>query len=187
MPKIPDTGRIGRIARAIKKETDQDTLEKVMMGVQDCVSTSDHSKKARWTREAMGRLEELAGKEKCKRIMESCGRKCCGVTSRKRAKQCAGTSRTIGELIENMNKMRIGGGRLRWTGKDTIVGGYDRCYCGLVSKTKEAFPDLSYCQCSVGWYKQLFEAALGKPVEVEIKRSIICGAKSCEFLIRIQC
>ena len=69
--------------------------------------------------------------------------------------------------------------------KSTIQGGYDRCYCGMVSKTRMPFPDLTYCHCSTGWYKQLFETALKKSVRVKIKRSIICGAKTCEFEIKI--
>lgn len=185
MSKLPTTGRIGRIARAIEKEIDRKTAEKVMRGVEGCVSTSSYPKKAKWVREMVVRLEDRVGPEKAKSIMESCGRKCCGVTSRKRAKACASKAKTLQQLIDNMNKMRVGGGRLKVKDEHTVLGGYDRCYCGLVSKTEERFPDLGYCQCSVGWYKQLFETALGRPVKVEIKQSIINGAKSCEFVIHV--
>jgi len=185
MVKIPDTGRIGRLARAVEKELGREKMEMVMQGADRCFSTTDYSEKAEWARGAMVRLEKSAGREKSRRIMESCGRKCCGVTSRKRAKECAAKAKDVQELLDNMNRRRLGGGRLKLKDKNTIVGGYDRCYCGLVKQTKEKFQSMAYCQCSTGWYKQLFETALGKPVQVELKRSIICGAKTCEFEIKI--
>jgi predicted ArsR family transcriptional regulator len=185
MSRLPTTGRLGRIARAIERETDRKTAEKVMRGVEGCVSTPSYPSKAKWVREMIIKLEDSVGPEKTKVIMESCGRKCCGVTSRKRARQCASNARTLQQLVDNMNSMRIGGGRLKLQDEHTIFGGYNRCYCGIVSKTEERFRDLGYCQCSVGWYKQLFETALGRPVEVDIKQSIINGAKSCEFVIHV--
>ena len=66
-----------------------------------------------------------------------------------------------------------------------IVGGYDKCYCGLVNKTEKPFKNLTYCYCGVGHIKQFFESALEKPVEVKIEQSVIAGAKSCKFLIHI--
>jgi hypothetical protein len=68
---------------------------------------------------------------------------------------------------------------------NTIIQIYERCYCGQVKQAKEFFPTNIYCQCGVGWIKQLFESALGKSVKVELKQSIICGGKSCEFTINI--
>ena len=63
------------------------------------------------------------------------------------------------------------------------MGGDDWCYCGRVKQTKEPFPTDTYCHCSTGWYKSLFEAAFDKPVKVKLKQSILQGADSCEFEI----
>jgi len=46
---------------------------------------SNYTKKAAWWRGAILRLEKEVGKETAIKIMESCGRKCCGGTYRKRA------------------------------------------------------------------------------------------------------
>ena len=119
-------------------------------------------------------------------ILKSCGTMCCGVTSRSIAKQIGERSKSLKDVIERLNQKRLGGGRLKMTDENTITGGYDRCYCGMVSKTGTIFPDLTYCHCSTGWYKKLFETALGRPVDVKILRSIITGSKTCEFEIRIQ-
>ncbi|KYK38651.1 MAG: hypothetical protein HXS46_17595 [Theionarchaea archaeon] len=180
--KLPKTGRIGRFAQMIKQETHRDIAEKVMQGAEQYKLLS-YAKKAAWWKEAVTRLEQYTDAETCRTILEKCGRKCCGPTFRKRAKQFMDESASIEEFIENLNQKGIGGGRLTVQG-DTITGGYDTCYCGQVKKTKEPF-DTMYCYCSVGWYKQLFESALGHPVDVELRQSIISGADSCEFTIHV--
>ena len=105
--------------------------------------------------------------------MENSGRMCCGATCRKRAKEATRGAKSIDEIVKKLNKAHLGGGRLKLKNKHTIAGGYDQCYCGQVKHTKTPFPRLTYCHCSVGWYKQLFETVLGRPVDVEITQSII--------------
>ncbi len=133
----------------------------------------------------MENLKKSIGKDKLAKVMHACGSKCCGITSRMRAKLYWSQSKSIKKFIQNLNKHHIGGGRPKIINEHTIIGGYDTCYCGQVKYTQKPFLSDSYCQCSTAWYKQLFETALGKPVKVEIKQSIIRGAKTCEFVIHI--
>ncbi|UCH32406.1 MAG: hypothetical protein JSV05_03240 [Candidatus Bathyarchaeota archaeon] len=181
---IPTTGRIGRLAQVIEKESSRQTLLSVMQDVEQYTSTNDPAKKAAWIKTAIERLEELVGREKTREIMKQCGRRCCGISTRKKARKLMLESNSIQEFIKKLNEIGIGGGRLQLE-DNTITGGYDHCYCGQVKKTREPFNSTTYCHCSVGWYKQLFETALERPVEVEITQSIISGAKSCEFVIHI--
>ena len=81
-----------------------------------------------------------------------------------------------------MNEAHIGGGHLKRK-NNIIFAQYDKCYCGSVNKTKELFSD-TYCYCSCGWYSQLFETLLQKPVEIDLNSSIIQGNDSCLFQIR---
>lgn len=182
---IPTSGRIGRWAKMIEQETNRETAEKVMKDADQYLSTSNYSKKAAWVHKALQRLKELVGTEKSATIMKKCGKKCYGLTSRKKAKKLMEESDSVEEFVKKSNANGLGGGRLVIEG-DTITGGYDTCYCGQVKHTKEPFDSLLYCQCSVGWYTQLFESALQKPVEVELVQSIINGADTCEFIISIQ-
>ncbi|MGC1120429.1 MAG: DUF6144 family protein [Candidatus Methanofastidiosia archaeon] len=160
-----------------------DATAVVMQNVEEFQSAPTNVVKAAWLKKAMETLETLVGTETTVRIMEECGRKCCGQTSRTRAKQIFNKSKSMQEFIETLNSAHLGGGRLRIQG-DTITGGYDCCYCGQVKHTKDVFP-MTYCNCSVGWYKQLFESALGRPVGVELVQSIVTGAETCEFIIHI--
>ena len=182
--KIPTSGRIGRFARMVEKGTNRKTVEKIMKET-DQYEKKNYAEKAAWWNETINRLEKEVGKKSTIQIMQSCGRMCCGITNRKRVKQLMSQSESIKELLDRLNKMRLGGGRLKMKDDKTITGGYDRCYCGQVKQTQEPFSSLTYCHCSTGWYQQLFETALGRPVEVEIMQSIICGDKTCEFVIHI--
>jgi predicted hydrocarbon binding protein len=184
MKKNKWSGRIGRFAKMIEKETNPKTVDKIMKGA-DKYEKSSYAEKAKWWNDAVTRLEKEVGKKGAIKIMQSCGRKCCGLTSRKRVKQIISQSKSIKELIDKLNKIGLGGGRLKLKDENTITGGYDHCYCGQVKQTKEPFSSLLYCHCSTGWYKQLFETAFERPVEIEILQSIVAGKKTCEFVIHI--
>jgi predicted hydrocarbon binding protein len=196
--KFPTTGRIGRIAKKIEAEAGLAVLRDVMTDVDEFQRARSSADKAAWVRKLIARLEEQVGREKTIGIMQKCGLMCCGVTSRKRVKllmsesgsveefvEKLNESGSVEEFVEKLNETGFGGGRLKMKDKNTIVGGYDRCYCGLVKHTKEPFPTDTYCWCSTGWYKQLFETALGRPVDVELIQSIVSGADTCEFVIHI--
>jgi hypothetical protein len=182
--KIPTTGRIGRFARALEKETSRKLVEKTIDNP-DTYLKYNNIEKAAWWLKTMENLSKSIGKDKLAKVMHACGSKCCGITSRKRAKLCWAQSKTLKDFINNLNKHHIGGGRLKLVNNHTITGGYNTCYCGQVKYSEKPFPSDSYCQCSTAWYKQLFETALQKPVKVELKQSIIRGDKTCEFMIRI--
>ncbi len=182
--KLPTTGRIGRFARALEKENNRKIVEQTIDDI-DAYLKFNNSEKADWWRKTIADLEKSIGKPALIKVMRACGSKCCGVTSRKRAKVYWSQSKSLKGFINNLNKHHLGGGRLKLINEHRITGGYDTCYCGQVKYTTEPFPSDTYCQCSTAWYKQLFETALGKPVKVELKQSIIQGAKSCEFVIHV--
>ncbi len=182
--KIPKTGRLGQWVKAMEGEgVNQSVIKVVMQNVNQFTSTSNPAKKAEWINEATERLENLAGKKICMQVMEKKGRICCGATHRNKAKKFMEESKSIKEFLEKLNSMR--GYTFKLKDNHTIVGGYDKCYCGLVNKTKKPFKNLTYCYCGAGHIKQFFESAFGKPVEVELVQSVITGAKSCEFIIHI--
>lgn len=182
--KLPRSGRIGRFARQIEKETTLKIAEKFMKTYEE-FEKANNPGKAAWLKKTVKRMEKELGKKTTKSILESCGRKCCGPTSRKIAAKFMNESKTIKEFLKNLNEKGLGGGRLKLKNKSTITGGYDVCYCGQVKHTKEPFKNTTYCYCSAGWYKQMFESALKRTVEVEVVQTIISGADRCEFIIHI--
>ncbi|MCD4751799.1 MAG: DUF6144 family protein [Anaerolineaceae bacterium] len=69
---------------------------------------------------------------------------------------------------------------------NTIIGKYYKCFCGQVKQLKVKFQKDTYCQCSVEFNRQFFQAAFDKPVDVKLKQSILNGGDCCEFIISIK-
>jgi len=184
--KIPRTGRIGRFAKIIEKEVDQEALQRIMQD-SDIYESFKPDKKAAWWKSAVERLEKEVGERESIKIMQACGRKCCSEGHRKIAKRLMSESNSIQEFLEKVNKYRVKEGEIDYKLKDekTIIGHFYRCFCGQVKQAKTPFQNRIYCHCSAEFHKQFFEAALGKKVKVEILQTIIIGAKSCEFIIHI--
>jgi len=66
----------------------------------------------------------------------------------------------------------------------SITGVFSECGCPLVrSGLIELHP--VQCYCSQGLMETIFSRAAGKPVQVEIKRSIGRGDEVCEFSIKL--
>jgi len=64
---------------------------------------------------------------------------------------------------------------------------YHYCHCRVVKAVMRAGETISptFCFCGANWYRQLWEGVLGKPVEVEVLRTVAQGEDACEFLIRL--
>jgi predicted ArsR family transcriptional regulator len=56
------------------------------------------------------------------------------------------------------------------------------CFCPLIDGR---YTPKSACDCSLGWTQYAYETVLGKPVQVELKESVLRGGKRCTFIIRI--
>jgi hypothetical protein len=140
-------------------------------------------KKAEFIKDLILELMAEVPTDKANHIMQGCGKQCIGNSILKKARTLFIESQDMGDFIIKLNEQHIGGGRLNLRG-NLIEAGYDRCYCGSVSAGKERM-SLTYCYCSTGWYKRLFEEVLSRPVQVEILQSIINGADTCRFLIHI--
>lgn len=61
------------------------------------------------------------------------------------------------------------------------------CHCSLVAHARQAGVTLSatHCFCGSGWYDQLWEGILGRPVAVEVVQSILMGDDCCTFAIHL--
>jgi hypothetical protein len=58
------------------------------------------------------------------------------------------------------------------------------CHCGLVKRSNEAISS-TFCCCSGGWVKQLWEGILEQPVKVELVESLLKGDDRCTHAVRI--
>lgn len=185
--QIPKTGRIGRFAKIVEKMTDEGSFIRIM---QDS-SRYDNLKPietAEWWRKAVERLENEIGADKSVTVMRACGSKCCGNGQRETAKKMMAESSSLIDFLDKLSKYKVKDGVLKYELIDdnTIVAKHNKCFCGQVRESIEKFQNSTYCQCSVEFNKQFFEAALGKHVDVVLKQSIINGGSCCEFEVKIE-
>jgi len=58
------------------------------------------------------------------------------------------------------------------------------CLCSMV-ESKPAGMSPTYCHCSVGYVKEMFELRFGRKVDVELLDSVLRGGKRCKFKITV--
>lgn len=134
----------------------------------------------KWVVNLLDVLDREVDEETRVRILEGCGRKCIVGGFLAKAEGIARKSKSMEEFLEGLGKV--------WkhlhVEEDGVFVVYDRCYCPLV-KGYEAKVSRSFCNCSVGWIRELFERALKKLVKAEKMGTIKQGNKQCKFKIDI--
>jgi hypothetical protein len=135
-----------------------------------------HSHK--WIGSVVKNLRECADEKTCVRVLEGCGRACITQSLLKRARKCRKESSDVDGFLTSLGHIWS---HLHREGEKLYVT-YPRCYCPIARAHKMQMPKL-WCNCSRGWIKELFETSLGKPVRVELKKSIIRGDDECRFQV----
>lgn len=126
------------------------------------------------------------------KIMHSCGRACFEGAHGKRSAEPP-KPENAAKFLEGMKKY-LGEEGVKQAGDQVIVyfkytsnprglkvsDGY--CLCPIL---EDAPKDISptYCLCSVGYVREIFERQIGKPVQVELTDSVLRGGKSCNFKV----
>jgi hypothetical protein len=188
-----ETQMVEQIAKVLEERCGKEVSEEIMAG-KGSIGSSRHDN-AMWVKGAMDRMDALVAADKRMAVMEECGRNCCAinkgvsVTLKKRRAKC----RSLDVFFENEAKKPMQGTKLSRKG-NTIhfyytprkLGKGMRCYCGLVSALPaQETMSATYCLCSVGFVKSLWEEVLEKPVQVKLISSAISGSDECEFEVRL--
>ncbi len=127
------------------------------------------------------------------KIMEACGRACyTGAHGPRPAAQPG--PQDVEKFLDGMRKY-LGKDGVQQQGSQTIVyfrytsnpqglktaDGY--CLCPIFENApKDVSP--TFCNCSLGYVKEIFERRTGKPVTVQLTNSVLRGGKTCEFTVR---
>lgn len=135
---------------------------------------------ARWCNAIVKELEASVGVEVAGGILQACGRDCAhmsGITDRLTVRD----AHSIDELYACLHSIIPD---LVEPGRGELYVTYPRCFCALVEERLSLTPPL-HCECSVGWIKEVCAATCPVPVEVELLQSVIRGADSCRFRVRM--
>jgi predicted ArsR family transcriptional regulator len=130
-----------------------------------------------WITNLMDGLDNNVDKETLIKILEQCGRQCQSQSFIKKAKAIYEKSKNTDDFL---NKLAQVYKHMHREGNKVYIV-YPKCYCSQVNKIPKGKLSGTYCNCSRGWAKALFEGAAGKPVEVNMKKSIINGDDQCKF------
>lgn len=108
---MPQGGRIGRFAKFVKNEVEPDALENVLQDA-DRYKSFKPDKQAAWWRCAVERLEDEVGEHNAIKVMQACGRKCCGQGHRKTAKRLMDESASIQEFLHKASSHGVKEGEI---------------------------------------------------------------------------
>lgn len=59
------------------------------------------------------------------------------------------------------------------------------CFCPLVRNHIGQGMPTTFCYCGAGWFRQQWEGAIGRPVTVEIVKSVLKGDDACQFALQL--
>jgi predicted hydrocarbon binding protein len=135
----------------------------------------------KWIMRLIAGLDEHVDEKTKAAILEQCGRQCQSQAFIKKAKSIYKKSSDIGDFLSKFEQVYK---NLHIEGNDVYII-YSKCYCSQVNKIPKGKLSETYCNCSRGWAKALFEGALDRPVEVVMEESVIKGDKQCKFRIII--
>lgn len=133
---------------------------------------------AQWLIDLLKHVEGHIEESTLTRILEKRGRSCIGTTYINKARNAAKDTKNTDEFLENLAKVFP---YLKREGEKAYVV-FPKCFCHHLKGFKGDVPH-SYCYCSVGWVKEMFEQALDKPVEVNIESSVLRGGKNCRLRV----
>jgi len=133
----------------------------------------------RWIAWLIDAMDENVDEETRAKILEKCGRQCQSENFIKKARKIYEETGSIDEFLDQFGQVYK---NLHREG-DRVYIIYPKCYCPNVNKIPTGKLSATYCNCSRGWAKALFEGALGRPVEVIMEKSIVKGDEQCRFRV----
>ena len=190
------TGQIRELGGHIEEIAGVKVRDKVMEGSEKAAKFADRRKIALWVKEAIDRLDACATPEKCKQIMAACGHSCIAHNNRmtQAVKARRQKYRTEEEFLKAEARRPAKFTRVELQRK-TLVQYYTpqtystprRCFCGLMyALPEEIKASPTYCQCSRGFVEKYWEAALGRPVKVDVAYTAITGGEECKFIVHLK-
>jgi predicted hydrocarbon binding protein len=190
-----EQGMIKAIGECVEQFAGEAVAKKVMEGSERITGKTGKTEIAELVKGAMERMDALLDEDTRVQIMMNCGYNCAEVNKRviEQAKARSKKCKSINEFLEAEVQKPMSGTRLVREG-NTLYQYYTpktfakslRCYCGLLrGLPADEMISMTYCNCSKGFVKKLWESVLEKPVEVEIIQSAVSGAEECEFAIHL--
>ncbi len=59
------------------------------------------------------------------------------------------------------------------------------CFCPVLRPYLDEGMPITYCYCGAGWYRRQWEEPLGRPVRIDVVKSVLQGDECCQFAIHL--
>jgi hypothetical protein len=143
----------------------------------------------RWLIDMIKGLDEHVDEETRVKLMYQCGRACFNTpwhqAEFKRWKKLHDQSKDLGDFLDKLEKANPNWFKLEGRIMHATFEFLDGCVCPIVKKIPHDALSGTWCLCSVGLHKALFEETLGRDVKVVLEESRRTGADKCKFRITL--
>lgn len=154
------------IYTAVKAESDEHTAKKI--------ASEKEENNPVWVKNTMKRLEENFDDQTVKKIRMNCQ---CGYGMDEKLaliKELMGNASNLEEFA-NQDKAKAAG--LSYKDGELYLM-FPFCPCPMLAEV-DKLPTSTWCQCTTGYSKVLFEKAFGCEVDVDLLKSVKMGNDSC--------
>ncbi len=182
--EYPETGRIGRITKNLRKHGFEDRMESILFDAHS-FSTLKKKEQTKYIETVLNRMTALIGRESTDAVMHSCGEQCCGKSWSSFARNIRNKSDgTIADFIRRLNieEEKYNTFMEYHPGENLIKVFRTACICGMVNKGDKFSGENRFCSCSIGHMSVFFGAVFRDP-SITFKASIMNGNEQCEWHI----
>ena len=143
--------------------------------------SADINKRSAWAKALCGFLDDRYDEETVKAIRMDCA--CGPYAINGKLKALYEKSDGPADFVKKVNELDPGFS-LEYDGTSYYVV-YPQCYCSCVKRTDGQLPK-TWCYCTLGYSRRMFETILGKETEGELLSSIKAGDTVCRIRITVQ-
>ena len=165
----------------ILKHSNHETAEKIAYGIDLTPTSSDYEKEA-WVKSVASELEKHFDEQTIKDIRLGCFCNEDGKLdqSKEFISSIYKASSSIKDFVNKMNEYGAG-----WYIEDgNLFTKYFSCPCPMLEKISD-LPTKTWCYCTIGYNKQIFEYAFDCEVDIELIESIKTGSSQCLMKVTI--
>jgi len=175
---LTDNPHSVRLYDSLLNHVGEETAERIAHKI-PLSKSADYEKKFLWAESVCADLEKEFDGDTVRAIRMDCA---CGPETGKinKLKRLYHASAGLDDFAEKANKLEQG---FTIEHKDSALFLiYPSCYCSCVKRVDKPV-SATWCYCTLGYTKRMFESILERPVAVELIESVKTGGDRCEIKI----
>ena len=142
--------------------------------------SADYIRKFKWAKDVCNYLESKYAPEQIKTLRMSCS--ChAGDKEKENTKRIYDESKSLDEFCEKYNE-KYAAVHPVWHEDGALFFSYAACYCSCVKRVDEPISP-TWCLCTLGYAKDLFDYVLDCDTQVELIESVKTGGSRCVMRI----